>query len=733
MKKLRAVFCLLVSMCVFSLHAGIFFADPDINGEDNILFTVRNSNFNEPECNSLFSVNVNSGIDGNDQKPVSGVFPPHAELLTTFPENMELVLGNSILQIRNGYGTALYNLKNRSLEWMSKNWQRDYTVSFDVSHSPEISVSPDGKYHCYIEKKTHFNGKLVLQDIENKSEKIIAIDVPFSLDEVPVVWASDSSVLFYEKDGNIYFLSPSAYFRGVETTEHNRKIGAGKINSIFSTGRFIFYVSGDCVYRIGIKELYTLGLYSDVIGTGTLVGRLADVFMPEEDYFSISDDFNSMAVVRGGRNVAVYSLPHSGSNYLNINSYMPYINQNGSVVKSKIFWTKDNNPIFWVLLLPYDGTDVLSIINTISDKNIFPAVTYAGDLPPVFSPEKDLALVSSAKTLYVFDAAKWAVARVLDGEKIVKMSWLNKNEVIAGGVYTIKRWKLAENITDVILLSSVDTARWSDIVPCASANGKNYRYNFTSQIWEETNASLADVATVQNGKYRVYCAESRSPKYDNALFVRTLTGSPETNAVFAETYMKNYDSQFFAPAKKIALMFDVYDNAEGISKILYALKKHNVSATFFLNGEFIKRYPKETKQISKSGNECASMFFTMAGFSSPNFSVDEEFVRRGLARTEDLFYQVTGKELSLLWHAPNYIANKEIRAAARNAGYTYVEPYIIASNTEQLISSLNRNGGILQINMGVLGEKNNFIYKDMELLLNALLDEGFEIVKISDK
>lgn len=729
MKKLRAVFCLLASMSVFSLHAGIFFSDPDINSEGNVLFSVRNSNLEDAKYSSLFSVGIDGGA-GENYKNSASRLPP-TELLTYFPENMELVLGNSILQIRNGYGTVLYDLKNRTVEWLSKNWQFDDFISLDVSRSQKISVSPDGKYSCHIEKKTHFSGRLVLQDIENRVEKIIVDEIPLSLDEVPVVWASDGSVLFYEKNGIIYFLSPGAYFRGIETNERNRKIGAGKINSIFSVGRFIFYASGDCVYRIGIKELYTLGLYSDVIGTGTLVGRLADSFLLEEDYFSVSDDFTSMAVVRGGRNVAVYSLPHSGSDYLNINCYMPYINQNGSVIKSKIFWAKDHSPVFWVLLLPYDGTDAVSVINKISDKNIFPAVTYAGDKPPVFSPEKDLALVSSANALYVFDTAKWTAVRVLDGEKVVNMAWLNKNEVIAGGVYTIKRWKLSENITDVILLSSVDAARWSDIVPCARANGKNYRYNYGSQIWEVTNASLADVATVQNGKYRVYCGESQSSKYDNALFVRTLTSYPETRAVFTESVVRDYDSNF-SPVKKVYLMFDVYDSAEGISKILYALKKYNVSATFFLNGEFIKRYPKETVQISKSGNECASMFFTMAGFSSTNFSVDEEFVRRGLARTEDLFYQVTGKELSLLWHAPNYIANREIKAASKNAGYAYIEPHIMASNTEQVISALKRHGGILQINMGTLGEKNNFIYKDIEVLLNALFDEGFEMVRVGE-
>ena len=38
----------------------------------------------------------------------------------------------------------------------------------------------------------------------------------------------------------------------------------------------------------------------------------------------------------------------------------------------------------------------------------------------------------------------------------------------------------------------------------------------------------------------------------------------------------------------------------------------------------------------------------------------ENFIRRGLARNEDDFYEATGSELSLVWHMPNYFLTNSI-------------------------------------------------------------------------
>ena len=85
----------------------------------------------------------------------------------------------------------------------------------------------------------------------------------------------ESMNLLYEKDGDVYFCRPEAVFRDVEVEEKYRRIGRGSINSVeWASQRHLVYIDDCMVYRINSRELYTLGLYSGIIGQGTPIGRL---------------------------------------------------------------------------------------------------------------------------------------------------------------------------------------------------------------------------------------------------------------------------------------------------------------------------------------------------------------------------------------------------------------------------------------------------------------------------
>ena len=122
----------------------------------------------------------------------------------------------------------------------------------------------------------------------------------------------------------------------------------------------------------------------------------------------------------------------------------------------------------------------------------------------------------------------------------------------------------------------------------------------------------------------------------------------------------------------MSLVFNAIDSAEGLTRILNTLSAYKVRATFFVNGEFIRRYPDAVKEIADSGHEVGSLFYAYFNMTDSRFTVDRDFVKAGLARNEDDYYAATGRELSLLWHAPYYIVNSEIIAAAAEMNYTYV-------------------------------------------------------------
>ena len=223
------------------------------------------------------------------------------------------------------------------------------------------------------------------------------------------------------------------------------------------------------------------------------------------------------------------------------------------------------------------------------------------------------------------------------------------------------------------------------------------------------------------------------------MYVRTLGSKAVTKSVFPESTVKSPE------LKKVALVFDFYDNADGLPRILSNLKKYNVTGTFFLNGEFIRRYPLETQQIVANGHDCASMFFTVTDLTKNSFVINEEFVRRGLGRNEDEFYECTGTELSLYWHTPFYAVTPELITYGDNSGYGYVNSFHELSEfdspevrPEVLIRSyyddiVRQGGGIIPI-VGGFSEGYHVypLYNYLDVLISALIDGGYELVGIED-
>lgn len=733
MKFIRTVIATLAVCAGLSCaYAGFFFANPAINSDDGVIFTVRSKDISGAQYDSLFSVNLNSEDRVGD-----------AEILTCYPEQMELLSGGDILQIRNRYGIARLDTQKKSLSWVEQRWKRDGDFALtDTNMASRYVASPDGKWFCFIKKTGSAAGDVVLENAVSGEQRTVLKDIRFSYDFIPVTWTSDSSALLYEKNGNIYFLSPEPFLRDIETDEKNRLIGSGKINSVFSVGKYVFYIDGDCVYRIGTRELYTLGLYSDIIGTGTPVGRLNDSFNVSTDYFSVNKKEDTLVVVRDNKTVAAYSLVRANGAFLSIISYYPFVNDTASVISSHVIWGGDGSPSVWFELMPYDGGAPFSVINKIASQSS--VLKIDGNILPVVSPDGNRAVVFSGRSVFVFDTSDWKRVAVLSGEKALCAVWASPDTVYIGGDSTIRSWSVDNNVAEVVLLSSVSSCRWNARTVLATTNGSEYIFNKNRYTWEKvvTPVAASGAAAVQNGRYRVYCADGVNKNFDNVLFVRTLATTPETYALFPESTSRIYDT-----SKKVALVFDTYDSADGLAKIISALYKRNSRATFFINGEFIKRYSAETKQIAKSGNECASMFFTPSDLATGNFNMDEAFVRRGLARTEDLFYQATGEELSLLWHAPFYSAKSDIKSYAKKAGYVYVEPTFLPREFENGVNVAERDdvviktvvdaliksrGGILPINVGFLKDSSrDYLCENIDLLLDALLDAGFEIVPVS--
>lgn len=726
MKKSLVLFLAAGFLCL-PAFAGISFGSVDVNLNDEVLFTAKVDMPGTNPYKSLLCVHLKDGeAEGQPQ------------VLTCYPEQMELLNGGKTLQIRNRYGTARYVSEKKELKWTQR------TASIPVNSLPiaPYSVSPDGKYFCRIEKTDLCSGALILENSVTGKTAVLNDNVINSYESVPVKWAPDSSVLIFEKQGNIYFCNPDAVLRGVEIEEKYRKIGRGTINSItWASEKYLAYIDDYILYRINTKELYTLGLYAGIIGQGKAMGRLPFQFNPVSDKFSADAEVTSLVVIQNTRLFSYLKVQSVSCDYMDVIYSRPYTDNTASLVDSYIFWSSNGVPVLWQEKLPYQGkTERGSVFRLGVEAQQVLEIEDSGK--PFISPDGKKIAFFAGSTIYIYDINTWVRLAELSGEKITSALWADNNILFVGGEKSIRCWNYNGGTYDTVSLSSVSAGYWdsSDYsVIAETTSGNFYKYIANKGIWQKIPVTSNYSVQTQNGRYRLFIGTTQNKFFENALYVRSLSKKAVTKPVFPETVKKNQKNL------KVALVFDAYDNADGLPKILASLKKFNVKGSFFMNGEFIRRYPSETKQIVANGHSCSSMFFTTTDFQNNSFVMDEDFIRRGLARNEDEFYTCTGSELSLNWHAPFYNADPNIISYGENTGYKYIQSYNDVNDYKnpeltsvQLIQSYYEtvaltNGGIVPVTVGFSqGNRTTPLYNYLDLLISALIDAGYELVDVND-
>ena len=722
----KYVFSLLVFLTFTNLSfAKITFGKLDLNKNDEMIFTVSNEATGINKYNALFSCRIVDGV------PVS---VPKME--SYYPERMELLENGKFLQVRNSYGQAKYNTSTTR-----------FNCENTVAQLPEnplplvpYSTSFDGTWYCYLEQTTFVTANLVLKDVKSDFSIVLSRNIQMSYDSVPVKWSNDKNLLLYEKNGIVYFCNPEAVKAGVEIDEKYRKIGKGTINSVeFSASQYIAYIDDSLLYKINTKELYTMGLYAGILGQGTVVGRLPFKFNAYTDKFSTNKNISSIMVIQNKRMFTYLSAHKDSTDYMDILYSRPYTDSTASLIDSVILWDKAENPVLWLEKLPYDSDIIRSSVYRISSAAI-QVLEIEDSGKPFVSPDGSKVAFYAGAAIYVYNINNWSRVCELTGERIVSALWSDSYTLYVGGEKSIRRWNIMSNMTDVIALSSVETAYWSidgSTIIADNNSGNSYELLKEFNTWRKIGLSAKRESSTQNGRYRVFLGTSTNCNYDNAVYIRTLGKSPVTNPLYKESAKKK------ANRKTVALAFDAYDNADGLAQILATLKKYKVKGDFFVNGEFIRRYPLETKQIVANGYNCNSMFFTQSDLTENTFIIDEDFIRRGLARNEDEFYHCTNKELLLYWHAPFYKVNSDIIDYGTKAGYTYIDlkaenlessqnnPFLLIQ--EYYTRAVKNSGGIIPVTIGYSQYKDSdYLYNYLDLLIFALIDGGFELTGINE-
>ncbi len=126
------------------------------------------------------------------------------------------------------------------------------------------------------------------------------------------------------------------------------------------------------------------------------------------------------------------------------------------------------------------------------------------------------------------------------------------------------------------------------------------------------------------------------------------------------------DSFYVGPDEKsVYLTFDAgYDNGM-MSKILDTLKAKNVQASFFITGDFVKRFPELTKRIVDEGHIACNHSYSHKKITTLSL----EDLDHDLSRLEEAFTQLTGQKMVKYFRPPEGEFSREALLNVKSLGY----------------------------------------------------------------
>ena len=118
--------------------------------------------------------------------------------------------------------------------------------------------------------------------------------------------------------------------------------------------------------------------------------------------------------------------------------------------------------------------------------------------------------------------------------------------------------------------------------------------------------------------------------------------------------------------QKIYLTFDCgYENGN-TGAILDALKKHNVSATFFVVGHYLESAPELVKRMTQEGHTVGNHTYHHPDMSAIS---DRDAFHKEMEDTANLYQEITGQEMAKYYRPPQGKYNTENLQMAKDEGY----------------------------------------------------------------
>ena len=769
----RLFLCTAMFLAAIAVSAEVSFSGLDLSSDEHLLFAASSEAPGFGSYRTLFRADLSRvsgaasgrGIAGGDVLEDAPI-----EQLTHFPEILTYLRALDAVQIQNRFG--VFRADVATGVFAAVDGFQSFAAGAPVGNGKvfPVTASPDGRYLLVVEPTSAAYGELALLATDGSSRTTIATGVELSTERAPARWSPDSRFFVYARGDNLYYYSIDQFERGRLLGESYRELGPGTLASVrWSPESSLYYVSGSLVYEILGPEFFTRSLYAGLLQIGTIVGKLPFPFDPNFDSFEIGPSGERALLNKGGRNLfLLYLDPDDFSGDGRIVGLPSLFLPRNTRVRQTVWSSLGQIVVLAGSIEEGETRSTVFRLDTGSgaDKLVFDRTDDAGVQELRLSPdEARLALLTSDGVAFR-DPATWRLERRVRLESPVHAVWLDDERLLVGGRTTIDVVTAATGAREVLALAQADDHGFAaDGAAIAVAGGETFE--LAGGRWVPSERAPDARKRVSGERFRVFLESLSSGSYRSIVMVRRAQGvgtsllfppPQRTYESFPDTD-EPVDFAYFTHGSRIrrrevSFVFNAIDSVEGLTEILNTLDSYDVTATFFVNGQFIRRHPTALAEIAGAGHEVGSLFFAYFDMSDRRYRITPGFVQEGLARNEDEYFAATGRELSLLWHAPYYFVSDEIIEAGTEANYIYVGRDIdsldwVPRRTDEGLSRLYRPsarlverildrkqpGSIVSMQVGISeearGGRDDYLFQRLDLLINGLLEQGYEVVPVS--
>jgi peptidoglycan/xylan/chitin deacetylase (PgdA/CDA1 family) len=727
MKDRKLPLFIVLSILPLFCLSGISFSDLNLSSDDRLLFKVDFEGVHAIFFSRLADMSIHQ--------------------LTVFPEKLQVVDNGRSIFVLNRFGASMIPASG-GLPAPLPGYP-----SFTQGRVPlrgslqEFAASPDGKWVLHIEPTSTAYGKLLLTEISSGTQWLVSENVELPATEFPAKWSTDSRLFVYAKGGRLFYL-PIINDLSVLVDERFRMIGAGAISSVLwgQNGDF-YYFYENTLYRVINPELFTRTIYGDFLSIGSVAAVLPVNFDPGFDRYWIAPDSTALLINKNGNGFFVFLLgDNQGDTAIFPHTAVPRGTEDFNVFWSSSLLTVTSSFQNEVRVWRFEIGE--RSIRTQEARNI--PMTSAG----LLSPDGTRVVFWGEGGLELWDYTNWRLIQKVIREPVYSCAWSGNRQIICGNGRFIEEINVsgATFSRRRLCLSGADEIGFEETSRGPSRflakTGNEWFASDGASLWTPVTSPRLRQVSLASQNYRVFLEARYSGHFENVPMIRNLSATGTVSLVANHT-----PGDVFTPVRRmqIALCFDLYDDDTGLTQVLAALRRRGIKATFFLNGDFIRRNPLSAISIAAEGHETGSLFYAPIDFSDSRYRITRDFITQGLARNEDEYNRATGKELSMLWHPPFYRTSTLVNSSAVSSGYTTVErtidPGDWMSREEAIRLSLRQTppaqmieqimerktqGAVIPVRLGLLaGGRDEYLFQRIEVLLDALIRSGCEIVLVS--